>query len=310
MYRIRFHGRGGQGMKTASRILGSALFNAGFEIQDAPRYGAERRGAPIFAYVRADHKAINERGIITNPDLIIVADDTLIPIPSVNLLHGAQPSTLMLIYTNLSAETWQHRLNFPGQILTLATGRQDDGQPETRYLGVICAAGGAALIDELQWQHLEEALNSELAGLGEDILAKNLEYASLAYNALTGAAKVRTGKPVCAPEAQAPEWVDLAFAPAHISAPAIHAAATSVEVRTGLWRTRRPVIARDICHHCWWICSTYCPDGAIQVDSDNSPRIDYDHCKGCMVCLSQCPHHAISAVPEQEFRDQETGAPS
>ncbi|MEN8711676.1 MAG: 2-oxoacid:acceptor oxidoreductase family protein, partial [Arenicellales bacterium] len=45
MYRIRFHGRGGQGMKTASRILGTAFFLAGYEVQDAPRYGAERRGA-------------------------------------------------------------------------------------------------------------------------------------------------------------------------------------------------------------------------------------------------------------------------
>ena len=53
MYRIRFHGRGGQGMKTASRILGTAFFIQGYEVQDAPRYGAERRGAPIFAYVRA-----------------------------------------------------------------------------------------------------------------------------------------------------------------------------------------------------------------------------------------------------------------
>jgi pyruvate ferredoxin oxidoreductase gamma subunit len=48
-------------MKTASRILGTALFKAGYQVQDAPRYGAERRGAPIFAYVRADQKTINER---------------------------------------------------------------------------------------------------------------------------------------------------------------------------------------------------------------------------------------------------------
>ena len=53
MYRVRFHGRGGQGIKTASRILGTAFFRAGFEVQDAPVYGAERRGAPMFAYVRA-----------------------------------------------------------------------------------------------------------------------------------------------------------------------------------------------------------------------------------------------------------------
>ncbi len=43
MYRIRFHGRGGQGMKTASQILGTAFFLEGYEVQDAPRYGAERR---------------------------------------------------------------------------------------------------------------------------------------------------------------------------------------------------------------------------------------------------------------------------
>ncbi len=53
MFRIRFHGRGGQGMKTASRILGTAFFKAGYQVRDAPRYGAERRRAPIFAYGRA-----------------------------------------------------------------------------------------------------------------------------------------------------------------------------------------------------------------------------------------------------------------
>ena len=76
MYRIRFHGRGGQGMKTASRLLGAAFFREGYEVQDAPRYGAERRGAPIFAYVRASKAPINERGIILHPDLVIVAART------------------------------------------------------------------------------------------------------------------------------------------------------------------------------------------------------------------------------------------
>ena len=59
MYNIRFHGRGGQGIKTASRFLGTAFFLENFEVQDAPRYGVERRGAPIFAYVRASRKVIN-----------------------------------------------------------------------------------------------------------------------------------------------------------------------------------------------------------------------------------------------------------
>ena len=67
MFRIRFHGRGGQGMKTASRILGAAFFRAGYEVQDAPRYGAERRGAPMLAYVRAARQPINERGEMPHP---------------------------------------------------------------------------------------------------------------------------------------------------------------------------------------------------------------------------------------------------
>ncbi len=70
MYRIRFHGRGGQGIKTASRILGSAFFHEGFEVQDAPRYGAERRGAPMTAYVRASRTPVRERSNIRAPDLI------------------------------------------------------------------------------------------------------------------------------------------------------------------------------------------------------------------------------------------------
>jgi len=64
-------------MKTASRMLGTAFFLEGFEVQDAPRYGAERRGAPIFAYVRAAREPINERGVVARPDLVMVAWPTI-----------------------------------------------------------------------------------------------------------------------------------------------------------------------------------------------------------------------------------------
>ncbi|ODS30552.1 MAG: 2-ketoisovalerate ferredoxin reductase subunit gamma/delta [Candidatus Scalindua rubra] len=62
--RIRFHGRGGQGMKTASRIVSTASFLEGFFVQDCPVYGAERRGAPIMAFTRLSKEPILERGII------------------------------------------------------------------------------------------------------------------------------------------------------------------------------------------------------------------------------------------------------
>jgi pyruvate ferredoxin oxidoreductase gamma subunit len=82
LYRIRFHGRGGQGIKTAARILGSAFFAEGFEVQDAPRYGAERRGAPLYATVRAALHPIDERGEILRPDLVVLADEMLAAVPA------------------------------------------------------------------------------------------------------------------------------------------------------------------------------------------------------------------------------------
>ena len=101
-----------------------------------------------------------------------------------------------------------------------------------------------------------------------------------------------------------PAWIDLPFEDARISAPDIHASANSVQVRTGLWRTLRPVIDYERCNKCWWVCSTFCPDGAIKVNGQ-TPEIDYDHCKGCMVCVAQCPPHAIEAISEQLAQQQE-----
>jgi pyruvate ferredoxin oxidoreductase gamma subunit len=98
--------------------------------------------------------------------------------------------------------------------------------------------------------------------------------------------------------------VELPFEPASVSAPVIHAGLTSVEVKTGLWRTLRPVIDYDHCKRCWWVCSSFCPDGAINV-VDGTPQIDYDHCKGCMVCLAQCPPHAISAIAESQAQEKQ-----
>ena len=100
-----------------------------------------------------------------------------------------------------------------------------------------------------------------------------------------------------------PDWIEVPLDPVGVAAPDVFAAATSVAVRTGLWRTLRPVIDLARCHRCTWVCTTACPDGAIHVDATGAPVIDYDHCKGCMICVAQCPPHAIAAVPEQQFSE-------
>jgi pyruvate ferredoxin oxidoreductase gamma subunit len=307
MFRIRFHGRGGQGMKTASRILGTAFFMQGYEVQDAPRYGAERRGAPIFAYVRADKAPVNERGIISHPDLVVVADDTLVGMPAAGVLQGIDENTVLLINSHESAKTWQQRLNTPATVLILHAREDVKDRAELPYVGSRCAAAAAALTGVIPRDAFEQALREELGHLGEKIVTKNLTVALAAYdNMQEHAGSVTESVLQSAKDYLAPDWIDIPFEDATVSAPAIHAGATSVEVRTGLWRTMRPVINYDKCSGCWWVCSTYCPDSAIRVRDDGKPDIDYDHCKGCLVCVAQCPPHAIEAITEHEAQKQET----
>jgi len=307
MFRIRFHGRGGQGMKTASRILGTAFFMEGYEVQDAPRYGAERRGAPIFAYVRADKSPVNERGIISHPDLVVVADDTLVGMPAAGVLQGIDEHTVLLINSHDPAETWQHRLNTPATTLILPAREDVEDRAELPFLGSCNAAAAAALTGVISKDTFTQALAEELGHLGDTIVKQNLDVALPAFDAMiqhTGLVK-ESGLP-SATDYIKPEWIEMPFEAAEISAPAIHAGMTSVEVRTGLWRTMRPVIEYDKCSGCWWVCSTYCPDGAINVTEEGKPDIDYDHCKGCLVCVAQCPPHAIISIPEYLAKEQES----
>jgi pyruvate ferredoxin oxidoreductase gamma subunit len=301
MYRLRFHGRGGQGVKTAGRLLGTAFFLTGFEVQDAPRYGAERRGAPIFAYVRASRTVINERGIIRRPDLVIVADDTLVSIPAAGVLAGITGQTVLLISTTKSPEVWQQRLNFPGLVLTLPAAAEVEDLLELKLLGAACVGAAARLLGVISRNALAQAIQGELAPLGEAVMARNIAAAQAAYDLMAPhAGCVTEGKETPADTYEKPAWIDLPFDDARTSAPVILAPATSVQVETGLWRTVRPVIDYHRCHRCAWICSTLCPDGVISLNEEGYPQIDYEHCKGCLICMANCPAHAIRAVPEHE----------
>ena len=298
MYRIRLHGRGGQGVKTASQVLGSAFFAEGYEVQDAPRYGAERRGAPIFAYVRASRAEIHERGVIANPDLVAVADETLVPVPAAGVLQGVGADTVFLIASAESAQAWRDRLNLRGPVLTLDPGRLAD---EAGEVGLRCAGAAARLTGAIGRDALAGALREELARYGEAASARGLALALDAFDAMAPhAGLVREGGVVAAEGYAAPPWIDLPFESARVAAPDIPAAATSELSRTGAWRTVSPVIDDERCKRCAWVCSTFCPDGAIHVDAERRPSIDYDHCKGCLVCVAVCPAHAIRVVAQRE----------
>jgi pyruvate ferredoxin oxidoreductase gamma subunit len=287
VYRIRLHGRGGHGIKTAGRILGTAFFAEGFEVQDAPRYGAERRGAPIFAAVRASRSPIHERGAIRHPDLVVVADDTLVPVAAAAVLSGVGPHTVLLIESREPAPVWRGRLKLAGPVLTFPFSSEDPAQ--LRFLGATCAGAAARLVGVIS------------------VVVDNLERARQAYAAFESEADSVEEGAELEQAGAGPDWIDVPLDPAAVAAPDVHARATSVEVRTGLWRTMRPVIDPEHCHGCTWICSTFCPDGAIHADAEGRPEIDYDHCKGCLVCVAVCPPHAIGALPEREAASVPTG---
>jgi pyruvate ferredoxin oxidoreductase gamma subunit len=294
-------------MKTASRILGSALFREGYRVQDAPRYGAERRGAPIFAYVRAARDTINERGTIARPDLVVVADDSLLSIPTAGINEGLDARTVVLIASREPAEIWIDRLNLKGPTIVLPFAEDIDNSLEVAHVGAGVAGAAARLLGVVSRDHLDQALRDEIGGMSADVVAANSQAALEAFDAMAKHEGCATeGDAVAAETYVAPRWVESLFEEARISAPAIHAGATSVEVRTGLWRTLRPVIDYDRCNRCWWVCSTFCPDSAIRVNDEGRPEIDLDHCKGCMICVAKCPPHAIETVAEHEARESET----
>ncbi len=309
MFRIRFHGRGGQGIKTASQILGSAFFRSGFEVQDAPRYGAERRGAPIFAYVRADRSPIHERGVILRPDLVVVADESLVPIPAAGVLQGVTSNTLLLVNSPQTPELWQQRLKLGAPVLCLPVESEGEDRAGLPHIGATCAGAAARLVGVVARESLVQAVEDELAKLGADELEFNLDHALAAFDAFSRhAGRVQEGAAIEAGGYARPEWIDLEPDAALFAAPDVEGAATSEGAKTGLWRTLRPVIDYERCNRCSWICSTLCPDGAIRVEADHTPRVDYDHCKGCMVCVAVCPPHAIAAVSEAGARAEESPA--
>ena len=92
---IRWHGRGGQGAKTASLLLADAAFNTGKYIQGFPEYGPERMGAPITAYNRISTEPITIHSNIYEPDYVVVVDDTLLE--SVNVTAGLKETGAIII---------------------------------------------------------------------------------------------------------------------------------------------------------------------------------------------------------------------
>ena len=118
MIEIRWHGRGGQGAKTASLLLADAAFNTGKYIQGFPEYGPERMGAPITAYNRISDTPIRIHSNIYEPDYVVVVDDTLLE--SVDVTAGLKETGAIVINTTKDGEYLAKALKvYKGKVYTI-----------------------------------------------------------------------------------------------------------------------------------------------------------------------------------------------
>jgi len=291
--RVRFHGRGGQGAKTASRILGSAAFNDGYFTQDFPIYGAERRGAPVTAFTRFATEEIAERGFVFAPDVTAVMDDSLIVDPLANPFAGLRKGGVAIVNTTKPAGSI---LPDRGDVRVLAV---DLTGMALKILGKpVLSAGIAAAVARICGINkvaLQTGVREELGdiGLSAEMVGKNVEFANAIYAELA---------PVRLDTEELPtneEMVPLAVVVEDGGIEKVMNTGNSYLRHTGNWRTFRPTIDYAKCTDCM-ICYAYCPESAMSVGEDGRVKIDYENCKGCMICMTECPLRAVTQTREGE----------
>ena len=297
MLSVRFHGRGGHGIKTASRVLGTAAFLGGMHAQDSPVYGAERRGAAITAFTRIDIEPILERGVIADPDLILIADETLLADPVARVLGGAEAASAVFVNSSLEPDLLASRYGIDSPVLTLdLTGIATEIVGRSSALSSVLGAVSCKLSGVVPEDWMIRAVREELASLelAPAVIERNVEAARRAYAGVRPLPILAGKKFVSAGSTRSPTYA----APDEGTA-IIYSPGNSVARHTGSWRIFRPVIQLDDCTRCM-ICLVRCPDAAISLNNSGYPVIDYDNCKGCMICFEECPPKCIHE--EREVR--------
>ncbi len=152
-FEIRWHGRGGQGAKTAALLFGDAALATGKHIQAFPEYGPERMGAPVQSFNRISSTPIRSHSAVERPDVVVVLDVSLVE--QVDITAGLDPKTgILLLNTPEDPETMKKRLNFPGRVCTvdaskIAMESIGGNIPNTPLIGALVKVTGLLNLDEL-----------------------------------------------------------------------------------------------------------------------------------------------------------------
>lgn len=186
---IRWHGRGGQGAKTAALLFGEAALDTGKFIQAFPEYGPERMGAPVTAFNRLSDEPISSHSGIKTPDIVVVLDSSLIE--PARVIEGLKENGVLLINTTETPDELRKRLNLPPTIrvytvdaskIAIETIGRD--VPNTPMLGALVRVTGILQLEPML-EAIKEKLGVKFRGRTK-LVDDNLKSIRRAYDEVRG----------------------------------------------------------------------------------------------------------------------------
>ena len=177
MVEIRWHGRGGQGAKTASLLLADAAFLAGKYVQGFPEYGPERMGAPIAAYNRISDERCSIHSNIYKPDYVVVVDETLLA--ALDVTAGLSEDGAIIINSEKSPDQLVSKLKgYKGKVCTIDAGKISEETigkniPNTPMLAAVVKISGVIPEDEFI-KHMETSFKHLFANKPQ-VIPGNME---------------------------------------------------------------------------------------------------------------------------------------
>lgn len=291
MYEIRFHGRGGQGAVMAAQTIAEAAILEGKQAQAFPFFGAERRGAPVMAFARIDDKRICDRTQVSEPDMLVVMDESLLEIEPV--AAGLKKGGCAVVNTKLAPSDIDlgvvaRCVSVDATSIALEMLRAPI--VNTSILGAMARADQFVSLASIQ----QAIMNRFGEKLGEKAGRINSEAAKAAFD--------RSREGVCKGERKLqrknswlPTWQETPPGVAlrkDTKAGMLVGPGSMSQNLTGSWGVSNPVYDEGKCvkcQRCWFIC----PEGCIRRHGEEL-EFDLRYCKGCGLCAKVCPKQAIT----------------
>jgi 2-oxoacid:acceptor oxidoreductase gamma subunit (pyruvate/2-ketoisovalerate family)/2-oxoacid:acceptor oxidoreductase delta subunit (pyruvate/2-ketoisovalerate family) len=272
-------GRGGEGVVLASQLLADTFARAGFWVQAFPEFKAERRGAPISAFLRWDEEPIRRRYKVRECDVLVGMTPSP---PTPQALGAVRPGGLVV----LNRETrYPHAGDCRIAYVPASRIARERGvlSAEGRAMGNVAVLGACVrllLPDGLP--HLEQAIRARMGVLADrNVLAarEGFERATVQHHAAHDT-PLETARAAVVERV----WPEFCIS-----------GGSSLAIRTGSWSLERPVLL-EACSACA-VCALFCPESAMH-RVDGHMEIDLAHCKGCGICQVVCPVRNAIAMEE------------